>query len=43
MMDMRVAAIRKALDENGFVYIPIMAYSAKFASAFYGPFHHNPP
>lgn len=38
MMDMRVAAIRKALDENGFVYIPIMAYSAKFASAFYGPF-----
>ena len=38
MMDMRVAAIRKALDENGFVYIPIMAYSTKFASAFYGPF-----
>ena len=38
MMDMRVAKIRKALDENGFVYIPIMAYSAKFASAFYGPF-----
>ncbi len=38
MMDMRVAKIRQALDENGFIYIPIMAYSAKFASAFYGPF-----
>lgn len=38
MMDKRVAAIRKALDENGFIHIPIMAYSAKFASAFYGPF-----
>lgn len=38
MMDKRVAAIRRALDENGFVNIPIMAYSAKFASAFYGPF-----
>ncbi len=38
MMDLRVAAIRQALDENGFVNIPIMAYSAKFASAFYGPF-----
>ena len=38
MMDGRVAAIRKALDENGFVHIPIMAYSAKFASAYYGPF-----
>lgn len=38
MMDKRVRAIRKALDENGFVNIPIMAYSAKFASAFYGPF-----
>ncbi len=38
MMDKRVAAIRKELDENGFVDIPIMAYSAKFASAFYGPF-----
>ena len=33
-----MAAIRKALDENGFVHIPIMAYSAKFASAYYGPF-----
>lgn len=38
MMDKRVGAIRKALDENGFLYTPIMAYSAKFASAFYGPF-----
>lgn len=38
MMDGRVAAIRQALDENGFAGIPIMAYSAKFASAFYGPF-----
>lgn len=38
MMDKRVAAIRNALDENGFINIPIMAYSAKFASSFYGPF-----
>ena len=38
MMDKRVGAIRQALDENGFLYTPIMAYSAKFASAFYGPF-----
>ncbi|HVP43053.1 MAG TPA: porphobilinogen synthase [Terriglobales bacterium] len=38
MMDGRVAAIRKALDENGFVNIPILAYAAKFASGFYGPF-----
>ena len=38
MMDGRVKAIRSALDENGFVHIPIMAYSAKFASAYYGPF-----
>ncbi|MEY8524523.1 porphobilinogen synthase [Lachnospiraceae bacterium 38-10] len=38
MMDGRVAAIRRALDENSFAEIPIMAYSAKFASAFYGPF-----
>lgn len=38
MMDKRVAAIRKALDENGFVNTPIMAYSAKFASSYYGPF-----
>lgn len=38
MMDGRVGAIRDALDENGLDDIPIMAYSAKFASAFYGPF-----
>lgn len=38
MMDKRVAAIRQALDEKGFTNIPIMAYSAKFASSFYGPF-----
>jgi porphobilinogen synthase len=38
MMDGRVGAIRRALDENGFANIAIMAYSAKFASAFYGPF-----
>jgi porphobilinogen synthase len=38
MMDGRVGAIRKALDDRGFTHIPIMAYSAKFASAFYGPF-----
>jgi porphobilinogen synthase len=38
MMDGRVGAIRRTLDENGFMHVPIMAYSAKFASAFYGPF-----
>jgi|SRR5579884_2747898 len=38
MMDGRVGAIRSALDEGGLVETPIMAYSAKFASAFYGPF-----
>ena len=38
MMDGRVGAIREALDENGYQNIPIMAYSAKYASAFYGPF-----
>ena len=38
MMDGRVAAIREKLDENGFTNLPIMAYSAKFASAYYGPF-----
>ena len=38
MMDGRVGAIRDALDEGGFEDMPIMAYSAKFASAFYGPF-----
>ena len=38
MMDKRVGAIRKSLDEAGFTYTPIMAYSAKFASGYYGPF-----
>ncbi|HZL10775.1 MAG TPA: porphobilinogen synthase [Prolixibacteraceae bacterium] len=38
MMDGRVGAIRRSLDENGFYNLPIMAYSAKYASAFYGPF-----
>jgi len=38
MMDGRVAAIRKILDENGFTETPVMAYSAKFSSSFYGPF-----
>jgi porphobilinogen synthase len=38
MMDGRIGAVRNALDENGFEHIPIMAYSAKYASAFYGPF-----
>jgi porphobilinogen synthase len=38
MMDGRVGAIRHALDEHGFKGTPIMAYSAKFASGFYGPF-----
>jgi porphobilinogen synthase len=38
MMDGRVAAIREELDSDGFQSTPILAYSAKFASAFYGPF-----
>ncbi|GAC1461965.1 MAG: porphobilinogen synthase [Chloroflexota bacterium] len=38
MMDGRVAAIRRALDAYSYSSVPIMAYSAKFASAFYGPF-----
>jgi len=38
MMDGRVGAIRRALDDNGFYNLPIMAYSAKYASGFYGPF-----
>lgn len=38
MMDGRVGAIRKKLDANGFQNTPILAYSAKFASVFYGPF-----
>jgi porphobilinogen synthase len=38
MMDGRVGAIRQALDDNGFGHVQIMAYAAKYASAFYGPF-----
>jgi porphobilinogen synthase len=38
MMDGQVGAIREALDDAGFDQVPIMAYSAKYASAFYGPF-----
>lgn len=38
MMDGRVGEIRKQLDANGYTKIPIMAYSAKYASGFYGPF-----
>jgi porphobilinogen synthase len=38
MMDGRVGAIRMALDDAGFTHVPILAYSAKYASAFYGPF-----
>ena len=38
MMDGRIAAIRDILDDNGFANVPIMSYSAKYASAFYGPF-----
>jgi porphobilinogen synthase len=38
MMDGRVAAIRKILDDNGFNKIPIMSYAAKYASGYYGPF-----
>jgi porphobilinogen synthase len=38
MMDGRVGAIRKALDQAGLINIPILSYAAKFASGFYGPF-----
>jgi len=38
MMDGRVAAIRQALDVNGFSHLPILSYAAKYASVFYGPF-----
>jgi len=38
MMDGRVSAIRETLDENGFYNLPIMAYSAKYSSGYYGPF-----
>jgi porphobilinogen synthase len=38
MMDGRVAAMRQALDQNGFLETPILSYAAKYASAYYGPF-----
>ena len=38
MMDGRIGAIRKALDEKGFIEIPIMSYAVKYASGYYGPF-----
>ncbi len=38
MMDFRIAHMRKTLDDNGFSNVPIMSYSAKYASSFYGPF-----
>lgn len=38
MMDGRIGAVRSALDSDGFANVPIMAYSAKYASSFYGPF-----
>ena len=38
MMDGRVGAIRKTLDEHGFSHLPILSYAAKYASSFYGPF-----
>jgi porphobilinogen synthase len=38
MMDGRVGYIREALDDEGFIKIPILSYAAKFASVFYGPF-----
>ena len=40
MMDGRVAAAREALDDGGFEEVPILAYAAKYASVFYGPFRH---
>lgn len=38
MMDGRVAAVRRVLDETGYSWVPIMSYAVKYASAFYGPF-----
>ena len=38
MMDGRIGAIRQAFEQNGHIYTSIMAYSAKYASSFYGPF-----
>ncbi|HYB72945.1 MAG TPA: porphobilinogen synthase [Candidatus Sulfotelmatobacter sp.] len=40
MMDGRVSALRESLDDNGFEEVPILAYAAKYASVFYGPFRH---
>lgn len=40
MMDGRIAAMRKALDEGGYKQLPIMSYAAKYSSAFYGPFRY---
>jgi porphobilinogen synthase len=40
MMDGRVSAIRESLDDSGFEEVPILAYAAKYASVFYGPFRH---
>ncbi len=37
MMDGRIGALRSALEENGFINIPILSYAAKYASGFYGP------
>jgi porphobilinogen synthase len=38
MMDGRIGAVRGSLDSEGFEHVPVLAYSAKYASAFYGPF-----
>lgn len=38
MFDGRIAAIRRTLDEHGFIHLPIMSYAAKYDSGFYGPF-----
>ena len=38
MMDGRIGAVRKALDDHGFSHLPILSYAAKYASSFYGPF-----
>lgn len=38
MMDGRIGSMRKALDEAGFTYVPVMSYSAKYCSNYYGPF-----
>jgi porphobilinogen synthase len=43
MMDGQITALREGLDEAGFAAVPIMAYAAKYASCFYGPFREAPP